>query len=317
MATRTLVSLLVGAGAGLAASALALQATGTWHATDSEVSAVIAAAAGCGAIATIRGAVDRFHSSIYWRRGGWLLLSITIAIGSIVSTTGWAQIAGGVIVLGNGGRTLLIALGAVSLFLGAVSDAYSDDRVVTDNEAEKRVESLVYGLIGTVLTEMKIDPQDLEVVIFVKTRRLLRFRSTALRIAYTTSVGLSRPHPNSIIYAPSTRDQVNARRGFRDTVWNAFHDGSDRAAPFANRPLSAPPGTSIVGQMLWQIAGQISPVYLWASPIKLSDKVVGVVALQTFAAHSWRTTTHDESFLTTELRSCANALADAMKADYE
>ena len=226
-----------------------------------------------------------------------------------------APVQGGVIVLGNGGRTLLIALGAVSAFVGAVSDAYSDDRVVTDNEAEKRVESLVYGLIGTVLTEMEIDPQNLEVVIFVKTRRLLRFRSTALRIAYTTSVGLNRPHPNSIICAPSTRDQANAKRGFRDTVWGAFNDGSDRPAPFANLPLSAAHGIPIVGQLLSQIARLMIPVYLWASPIKTSNEVVGVVALQTFAAHSWRTA-RDESFLTAELRSCANALADAMKADY-
>jgi hypothetical protein len=227
---------------------------------------VIAVAAGCGAIATIRGAVDRFHSSISWRSGGWLLLSITIAIGSIVSTAGWALIAGGVIVLGKGDRTLLIALGTVSAFV-------------------------------------------------VKTRRLLRFRSTALRVAYTTSVGLNRPHPNSIIFAPGTRDEVNAKRAFRDTVWNAFHDGSDRAAPFANLHPSAADTSPALRLLHSQIARLMIPVYLWASPIKTSKDVVGVVALQTSAAYSWRTT-RDESFLTAELRSCAEALADAMKADY-
>src|ERR1022692_4904110 len=113
MNTRTLVSLIVGIGSGLAASALALQATGAWTATETEVSAVIAVAAGCASIATIRGAMGRFRSSIYWRRGGLLFLSFAIAIGSVLSTTGWTLVASGLIASGRGGKTFLIALGAI------------------------------------------------------------------------------------------------------------------------------------------------------------------------------------------------------------
>jgi hypothetical protein len=322
MNTRTLVSLAVGIGSGLAASALALQATGAWAATETEVSAVIAVAAGCASIATIRGAMDRFRSSINWRRGGLLFLSFAIAIGSILSTTGWTLVASGLIASGKDGKTFLIALGAISAFIGAVSDAYSDDRVMREDEAEKRVESCLYGLIGTVLTEMEIDPQDLEAIIYVKTRRLMRPRSFALRVAYATSVGLTRPHPKSVINAPRPgRAEGTQIQAFRKTVWNAFKDRQDGEAPFANLPLRVPTSITIpfMGPIISQISKLFIPVYLWASPIKTSsDKAVGVVALQTFAAHRWRHEQEkDEAFLKNELQSCATALAQAMKADYK
>lgn len=101
MSLRSSVTLVAGTVGGLAASALALQATGRWRPTKTQAAAVVAVASATASVASIRGAVDRFRTDIRWRRARFVAVSIVIALASVAATAADRRFLIGVEELGS------------------------------------------------------------------------------------------------------------------------------------------------------------------------------------------------------------------------
>lgn len=274
------MTLVAGTVGGLAAFALALQATGTWHPTETQAAAVVAVAAATASVATIRGSVDRFRTDIRWRRGRLLAVSVAIALASVAATALLALVAGQVLRLGTTSRGLLIGVAAGCAFLGAILDAYSDERFLGDQNRQKQLEDVTSLLLVQAAGVIEIQPRDLAVVLFLKARKKFRPGHAALRVVHTDTIGGVHEHPNVIHEA-----KQNAHGGgIVNQIWQCYGGEEDvtNVEPPAVPPIQIKtvlPSSSTISELHYTGPG------VWASQVRnASQKVVGVLALRTYSS---------------------------------
>jgi hypothetical protein len=279
MSLRGTVTFVAGTVGGLAASALALQATGTWRPTETQLAAVIAVAAATASVATIRGAVDRFRTDIRWRRWRFVAVSIAIALASVAATALLALVAGQVLRLGTATRGVLIVVAAACAFGGTILGAYGDERFLGDQNRQKQLEGVTSLLLVQAAGVIQISPRDLAVVLFLTGRKKFRPGHAALRIVHTDSIGGVHEHP-SVIYEA----KQNAHGGgIVNQIWQCYGGEEDvtNIEPAAVRPIQIKtvlPSISTISELNYTGPG------VWASQVRnANQKVVGVLALRTYS----------------------------------
>ncbi|HEY7143071.1 MAG TPA: hypothetical protein VH637_02405 [Streptosporangiaceae bacterium] len=269
------MTLIAGTVGGLAASALALQATGTWHPTETEAATVVAVAAATASVATIRSAVDRFRADFRWRRWRRLTIAIVIALASVAAAAILALVAGQFVRLDSTGRGIVIAVAAGCAFVGAIVDAYGDERLLGDQNRQKELEGATSLLLVDAHTTIKIGPRNLEVVLLLVTRKKFWPGHAALRVVHTDTIGGVYHHPGVIHQAKQDTDEIVKK------IWECYRDEKDV--------------TNIPKQDVLPIqTGKFQAVILtgpgvWASPVRNeARKVVGVLALRAYEAFESR-----------------------------
>jgi NADH-quinone oxidoreductase subunit J len=302
---RSLATLSAGAIGGVAAFGLALQATGTWHPTNTQAATAVALATLSVSILTVRGGIERFDTDIRWRRGYPLALSIVTAAGSVLATTGLALLAGQVIRLGPLARGALVVTAAITALASSIMNTYTDERIARNHEDQKRLNSAMDRLFAKASdSTMLWNRQDLEVVLFVKALNIFHRARQPLRLVQTVCTGSPRPHPR-IIHGPPT-----------DPIWRCYTNGNAVTGEVEMEIVNVPsllrpgpirwrPGVADF-KLIYRSKRQHS---VWAHPLKNeANEVIGVIAVQ---IHS-NFTTNDILPFEVELAVCANTVAEIL-----
>jgi hypothetical protein len=306
LSTVTLVAATVG---GLAASALALQASGTWQATETEAAIVVAVAAAAASVATIRSAVDRFRADIRWRRGRLFIIAIAIALLSVAAAVILALVAGQVVHLGPLSRGVAIGVAAVCAFVGAILDAYGDERSLGDQDRQKELEAQTSLLLVQAHTTIEIAPRDLEVVLLLVTRKKFKEGHAALRVVHTDTIGGAHKHPSVIHQAKQSTNEVVQK------IWECYGKGEDvtNIPKQETLPIQLDVKPNPIGTIKTELL--IGPG-AWASPVRNeSKKVVGVLAL--WAHEAFKSREHySADILGSAVYYAALGITKVIKTDY-
>jgi hypothetical protein len=175
----------------------------------------------------------------------------------------------------------LIALAAATALAGAVFDAYSSERALSDQPRQELLESQTSTLLADGLLAIAIEPQDLEVILLLKARNLFHPKRAALRIVHAVSIGGSHEHPNVI---HESRQPVDDG-GYTDSIWKCYHDGES----IAPTPGVLPQAYKVPKSIVQVKVLSRSPWGIWAEPVRnRKDQVVGVLALQTYSSFTSR-----------------------------
>jgi hypothetical protein len=306
LSTITLVAATVG---GLAASALALQAAGAWDATETEAAIVVAVAAATASVATIRSAVDRYRADFRWRRWQRLTVAIGVALLSVAAAVILALVAAQLVHLDSTGKGVVIGVAAGCAFVGALVDAFGDERLLGDENAQKELEARTSLLLVEAHTTIEIAPRDLEVVLLLVTRKKFKAGHAALRVVHTDIIGGTHHHHSVIHQAKQGTDEIVQK------IWECYRKGED----VTNIPKQDIP--PIPQNMLPIVTRKFQPVILtgpgvWASPVRNQDgNVVGVLALRAY--ENFKSREHmDPNSLSFAVNLAASTVSNVIKSDY-
>jgi hypothetical protein len=196
----------------------------------------------------------------------------------VLATAGLALVASQILRPGSGAQWALIGVAAASAGASAVLDAYSDERAASDQNQQKHLEDRTVRLLFRAYDNIKIDPQDLEVVLFLKARNLRHPHDAALRIVHTVTIGRSREHP-SVLH--EERPVVEGEH--KGPIWNCYHSGK----PVDQPGLSIRKRNRLLGFNIG--ARSTAPLNVWAAPVlNKSNNIVGVLALQVYSTFTSR-----------------------------
>jgi hypothetical protein len=157
-------------------------------------------------------------------------------------------------------------------------NAYTDDRILRNQEDQKRLDSATGSLFANVSTSTSLwNPQDLEVMLFVKALNVLHRDRPPLRLVQTVCTGSPRPHAR-IIHGPPT-----------DPIWQCYTKGESITS---EGELGVDHGSYLLNLGLMRraetelklIFRSKQPHSVWAEPLlKADNEVVGVIAVQIYS----------------------------------
>jgi hypothetical protein len=164
---------------------------------------------------------------------------------------------------------------ALCAFLGAILDAFGDERLLGDQSRQKELEARTSLLLVDAHTTIEIAPRDLEVALLLLTRKKFKAGHAALRVVHTDTIGSVHQHPSVIHQAKQGTDETIKK------IWECYRNETD--ATNIPKQDKLPIQQDVPNQI-----GRVQTVLLigpgvWASPVRNeSKKVVGVLVLRAY-----------------------------------
>lgn len=108
----------------------------------------------------------------------------------------------------------LVVTAATAALASSIMNAYTDERILRNHEDQKCLDSATGRAFASASTSTMLwNPQDLEVVLFVKAPNVFHRDRQPLRLVQTVCTGSPRPHAR-IIHGPLT-----------DPIWRCYAEG--------------------------------------------------------------------------------------------